>query len=160
MTDAIAPGAELRDVDRAAVYLRSVAPGGVNDAQRRALRSLRSAEERGDLDDVVADAWGTALACAEIAPEETSVASLLREFDRWAAAHDRTLEPAFQRRVTESMVGGDRESVKLPLVCVALYDGDELVSVVPHCDGDDVYTVQDCLDALEALPDATTPVVQ
>lgn len=159
MNDAIAPGAALRDADRAAVYLRSVAPGGVNDAQRRALRGLRAAEDRGALDEVVADAWGTALACAEIAPEETSVASLLREFDRWAASNDRELQPAFQRRVTESIVGDERESVKLPLVCVALYDGDELVSVVPHCDGDDVYTVQDCLDALAALPDAT-PVVQ
>ena len=49
-----------------------------------------------------------------------------------------------------------KEVVDLPIVCLAVYEDDDLRTVLPCADGDDIYTVGDGLDALEG-PDATVP---
>ena len=39
-------------------------------------------------------------------------------------------------------------------MCVALYDGSDVLEVAPHRDGDRVHTVEDCLAELEAVTDS------
>jgi hypothetical protein len=67
------------------------------------------------------------------------------------AEQRRQLEPAFRRRV-RSYVGQTEatEVVVFPVVCLALYSGDELLTVCPSTVGGEHVTVHDCLDALNA----------
>ena len=73
------------------------------------------------------------------------------EFREWARNNDAQLEPAFRRRV-RSYVGQTEatEVVVFPVVCLALYSGDELLTVCPSTVGGEHVTVHDCLDALNA----------
>lgn len=78
-----------------------------------------------------------------------------RLFGERADEHGCCLEPAFTKRTMRIESSVDpKEVVDRPIVCLALYD--DLRTVLPCADGDDIYTVGNGLDALED-PDATVP---
>lgn len=95
MSGALPPGVTGEAVERAVVYLRTVAPGGVSERQRRALAALRVAAREGRLETVEADRWEHAPSTAELAPDDASVSELLVRFQRWAAREDRSVAHAF-----------------------------------------------------------------
>jgi hypothetical protein len=83
-------------------------------------------------------------------------------FVEWARVDGTRLTPFFSVRECYSMATGEKgEWIVLPVVCLAVYEDDELVSVYPHCDGEEKRSVEDGLDALvrEAEPDADRLVV-
>lgn len=72
-------------------------------------------------------------------------------FEDWAERTGVDLGPAFDRRSRSSLLSGySHEVVVFPVLCLALYEANNLQGVFPCVHGQDVYTVQDCLDALEA----------
>lgn len=72
------------------------------------------------------------------------------EFVSWARREGYSLEPAFEIRKRESELDPRTDTVlTLPLVCVALYDDEELLAVFPHAEDGGVRSVEDCLERLD-----------
>ncbi|QCC49963.1 HTH domain-containing protein [Halapricum salinum] len=69
-------------------------------------------------------------------------------FREWARDAGVQLSPGFDSRACYSMVTGECEqSLVVPVVCLAVYDGDEIEAVYPHV-GAEPRTVADGLAAL------------
>lgn len=75
------------------------------------------------------------------------------EFTRWAESTDRSLEPAFSRRmVSNEYIDEHYEVIQFPIISLAVYSEDGLARLAPSVDADGVaYTVDDCLEELESL---------
>jgi len=84
---------------------------------------------------------------------------LYEGFADWADEAGVSLEPFFDTRECYSMDTGQcRERLVLPVLCLAVYRGDELRSVYPHSTGTGSRSVLDCLQALESARPAVTSV--
>lgn len=129
---------------------------GARTRQRETLERVESLEESQAVEETDAHGWPD-----RVRPEEASAHGVpIDEFTAWADDRGVDLEPAFERRVdTSSITGETRERIVLPIMCLAVYEGDSLACVAPHVDGVETYTVGDCLDDLEAIAEsaATEP---
>jgi hypothetical protein len=65
------------------------------------------------------------------------------EFERWAREHGCTLQPAFDRRESGSLVdqGATEQIIRLPLLCLGVYEGSTIRAVYPHVDGNPVLVI-------------------
>ena len=133
---------------RAELYLRGDTYGTF-DVQQDVLNRVRALES----DDVfgeakVAGEWQRIRTMDE--DTRSGAIATYREFADWADRNDHSLAPAFERR-TRSYLGLDQvdDVVVFPVVSLAVYEGEHLQAVFPCSDGDQTYTVPDCLDAFE-----------
>jgi len=125
---------------------------GTYDRQRAVLDRVQDLEAEGVLANAdIAASWQRIRT-----PEQDSrddAIGTYEEFREWAQTNGYNLEPAFQRR-QRSYVGTDRvhDVVVFPMVSLAVYEGSDLVAVLPCSDerGAIHFGVRDCLDALEA----------
>lgn len=146
---------------RAELYLRGDTYGTF-DAQQSVLNRIQALESGGtqtsegnqDSSEAVLDESRVAGEWQRIRTldEETRSEAIetYHEFAEWAERNDHSLSPAFERR-TRSFVGLDRvdEVVVFPVVSLAIYEDEQLRAVFPCSDGDDNFSVPDCLDAFE-----------
>lgn len=147
---------ELRNIDHQGdgslsieLYLREDV-FGARTRQRETLDRVESLEESSIVEETAAYGWPD-----RVEPDQAPDHGVpIDEFVSWAA--DRVdLEPAFERRVdTSSITGETVERIVLPIMCLAVYEGDSLACVAPHVDGVETYTVGDCLDDLEAMAES------
>lgn len=73
------------------------------------------------------------------------------EFVAWADEAGVDLSPFFGSRGTSSVEEGSRvDALALPVCCLAVYRGDDLVAVYPHAHGEESRSVTDALEALGA----------
>lgn len=83
-----------------------------------------------------------------------STRKTVTEFEQWAHEHGCTLHPAFER-CNRDLIDGNGEGwgndIRLPLLYLAVYDGETVRAVYPHTDGDTVNTIHDGIDALESM---------
>lgn len=107
--------------------------------------------EGGDLvDTVVVRSWPETVRLDDDGPHR-EVVEEFRRFEEWADRRGVTVRPPFETRTRASMVEDDGVEVLVtPVLCLALYREERLVSVFPHADGEESYTVEDALDRLEA----------
>jgi hypothetical protein len=135
---------------RAIAWTRDLSPPP-EDPRRDALTRLLDLEDRGILSDVSVGLWGKAvLASGNGASDHTGIRDRVAEFYRWAERTGHSLEPAFERSEVSTMVSADFvEVVRLPLQCVELREGDDLVAVFPCTAEGETQTVGDCVDILE-----------
>lgn len=137
---------------RVELWVRDTTAHGVADRVRAMHDRLRRLERRGDVAGVDLHVWGRSIAVSgdPVADIAGSIATKVDEFVAWAEREGRALEPAFAVRERDPFVGDGSETLRsLPLVCLALYDDDDLLAVFPHSDDGDVVPVGDCLDGLE-----------
>jgi len=123
-----------------------------DDPRETVLERIREFETRGTVDDVSVRVWGTFVAAPDGDPDEFESLAHKRvaEFQRWAERNGHSLEPAFERFERSSMVSEEgSDVVRLPMQCLAVYEGDRLVGVFPCSTSDGTNTVEDCLDRLE-----------
>jgi hypothetical protein len=92
--------------------------------------------------------WPDEVALSE-ATDEDPVVETFERFERWAAAHDLSVRPAFDVRTVSSLVGREREVLTLPMMSLALVADGDLVGVFPCRDGERTWTITDCLNAYE-----------
>lgn len=134
--------------DRNAVlYVRSVAPYGLNDVQRRTIERLHALRGEGVLDAVDYEVWGRAI------PDDsrTEAARTFERFVEWADEHGYSLAPGFGVRETGTLVSDRSETViSFPLLCLGVYERGRVEAVFPCTDEERTYTVEDGLRALEA----------
>lgn len=133
---------------RAELFVRSAAPGGIADLQRRLCERLEGLAADGVLESVDCEVWGRNIPAEP--GSEPSVWGKYDEFVEWAAEHDCSLGPAFSVRETGTLVSEEtRRVVSVPMLCLAVYQGEELRAVYPCLNDGDVYTVEDGIAELE-----------
>jgi len=133
---------------RAELYLRGDTYGTF-EAQQELLDRVRGLEAGDAVEDVDVDwAWERIRTIDE--DHRDGAVDTYYEFAEWAAQNGYDLGPAFEQR-HRGFVGLDRvdDVVVFPVATLAVYDGRELQAVFPCADGDLIYRVQDCLEALE-----------
>ncbi len=137
-----------RSRTHAVVYLRSLAPSVV-DETREHLSRLDRLVEAGTLDAYEVELWGDAISCDPTYPAGRRLCETVERFERWADRQDRSLEPAFSRGQVCSLVSEETHDViRLPMVCLAVYEGERLAAVYPHRDRS-TRTVADGLDEID-----------
>ncbi|WP_331233316.1 HTH domain-containing protein [Natronorarus salvus] len=137
-----------RTAHSAVLYIRSVAPTGINDVQQRAIERLERLVAEGTLESVDYEVWGHSV------PTDSSELPIKRRYDEfadWADEHGYTLSPAFHVRETKTIVSDSTWTVvSFPLLCLGIYSDRDVEAVFPCSDDDRTYTLQDGLHALES----------
>lgn len=139
-----------RDGDRrATLYAREDLPRPAAARRDAVAEELAECVASGSLDGVEVVHWQKRVPVAGRARER----SLVAEFRAWAADADVDLAPSFgTRRCHDGRAGEVRTELVLPALCLAVYEGEELVAVAPRETDDGVVTVADCLARLERSP--------
>lgn len=133
---------------RAELYLRGDTYGTF-DVQQSVLERMQRLETDGALDATSVEGGWQRIRTANEDGRAGAVATY-REFAAWARRNGYSLGPAFEER-QRAYVGLDRvdDVVVFPVVTLATYEDDQLRGVFPCSDGDHIFRVEDCLDALE-----------
>lgn len=160
MTGSLKPGVHVE------LYVRSLAPRGLQEGQRVVLETIESLKRSGTLTDHTLYVSGAEIP-ATPAETVTDFGKFLLNraavFSAWADKNDVSLGKLFERRSIHSSITGEhRETLVFPVMALAEYEGTDLRFVAPcTVDGTSV-TVRDRLDELRAgteietvcLPDA------
>lgn len=80
---------------------------------------------------------------------DSRVLGRYEEFAQWAAERGVSVTSPFEQRTVLPLVGGSREILTVPMLCLAVY-GDDLRGVYPCTDGERTWSVTDALDAYES----------
>lgn len=160
MTGSPKPGVHVE------LYVRSLAPRGLQEGQRAVLETIESLEASGTLTDhrlyvcgaeIPATPVETATEFGEFLLNRTAV------FSAWADQNDVSLGKLFEHRSIDSSITGEhRETLVFPVMALAEYEGTDLRFVAPCTVDGTTVTVRDRLDELRAgievesdlLPDA------
>ncbi|GAB3684770.1 hypothetical protein GCM10028857_14220 [Salinarchaeum chitinilyticum] len=136
-----------------------VRPALILDPIDAKVATLRTAEHENRIDSLLLRSWPGDVALVEDTPHP-EVLEQYERFERWADAAGVSLAPAFQTRETTSLAS-DRtvERLVTPSICLACYDGDQLVGVFPHTDDETTHTVPEVIAALRtgSLPGPLRP---
>jgi hypothetical protein len=137
-----APEAEL--------YVRSLASR--TGCQRRVIKQLKRLETGGHLDGIDVHVWGTEVGLSTTAVETAAQQAILDtvgEFRSWAADAGVSLDQFYEnRRRVSGLTGEEFATLRLPVLSLAEYEDDELVSVTPHERESGVRSVEDRLEML------------
>jgi len=140
---------------RVGLYLCAEPQFGVENQKQAVIDRLNELEREGKIAGYETYIWGR-----EIRPTgplegtdyHRSVLESLREFEEWLRANGTPVDRLFKRREVDSDIVDETYTViSLPMMCLAVYDDDELSGVYPYCDREGSYTVRDCLSELEAV---------
>lgn len=144
------PNTRSAETVRIEVFLRPDASAAVVDPLRETVARARRLGDEGTSTDVRVETWTSVRpALEELADSGPSVSSTIDAFRRWADREGYAL-CSLERRETTSMLGcRPAVRIRVPTVCVAVYEDDDLQCVAPCSDGDRTYTVAECLTALE-----------
>lgn len=130
---------------RAVLWIRSLAPHGINETQTAVIDRLRRIKTDDRIADLAVAVWGRSMGLSQTVGQDPGVREAVAEFERWATEHDRTLRPAFGRH------DAGEGRVVLPLLCLAVYEAETVRAVYPHVDGEEVRTIQDGVEAPESM---------
>lgn len=112
------------------------------------IHRLQQLEAEGVLDALVVQAWPDEVPLSSD-HTGTDVVETYQRFAAWAAREDKSIEPSFDTRTRHSMVTDEsREILTMPVMCLAVYDGEALRAVYPHTDEDGHHPVAAAIDAL------------
>lgn len=134
------------------LYVRSLSPQGAADRQETVIDRLAALEEQGAIEAFSLIVWGPRFAPGSAAARTTTGRELGRRidaFERWVAAAKKPDELAFECREVHSLVTDEkREEVVLPVLCLAVYQGETLRCVSPWRATRTTHSIDDCLDAI------------
>jgi hypothetical protein len=125
---------------------------GTHDLQTDIRRRLARLDDENALDGVAVSTWQSRVRLD--APDSADEARAIEQFDsfgQWAERAGVSLEPFFETWTRYSAVLDEGyEELVTPVVCLALFDGSDVVEVAPHRTDEGTYTVRDCLATLES----------
>lgn len=120
-----------------------------NDTVDGIIETLRGHERAGRLGSLTVRSWPSSVALE--GTRNRDVVETVEAFREWAAERAASLEPAFSVTERVSEFTGARETrLRLPVVCLAVYEDGELYSVVPNRTPERACTVPKALDVVEA----------
>lgn len=144
---------------RLEVFARESVPPDVRSRQRAFVARMQDHVTATSATDLTVDTWPKQVIVPRAAPTEQPLPSPHREnyaaFGRWAEEHGYSLEPAFRKRERTSLLGDERSVVvDLPVLCVAIYEDDQLRDVFPRSVDGDVHPAD---GAFAAIDDGSEP---
>lgn len=136
---------------RVVLYLQQHASAELVQRLRRTGARVRRLEADG-IADVEIKTWAAVNpALEEFSDSGPSVSLTVKSFQAWADREGYTLRPAFARRETTSMLSSrPAAEIRVPIMCLAVYEDNNLCCIAPCSDGERTYSVEKCLAALEA----------
>lgn len=136
---------------RVVLYLRQHTSAEIVHRLRQTVARVRRLEADG-IAEVEVKTWGSVNpALEELSDSGPSVSLTVKSFQVWADREGYTLRPAFEQREITSLISSrPATEITVPIVCLAVYDHDELCCVAPCSDGNRTYSVEHCLAAVEA----------
>jgi hypothetical protein len=132
------------------LYVRADAP--VVDRRNAVIGRLERLERQDRIAGFRLSHWPSAISLDLVRErDDDGIHEVVRSFETWAGRNDRRITPSFDVRTPHSSITGESDDLLvLPVMCIAAYDGDDLVGVAPSSDGGSVHTVADALDSIEA----------
>lgn len=142
---------------RVRLFIRGTVPPEIREQQEETVNRLEELDSEHDLP-LEVTAWPRSIDVDPVGMTETYL-DLLETFRAWAHAQGCTLTPAVDTKRADSWLSAEqRLSVSLPVMLLAVYEGDEIAAVYPHVDGDEVRTVPQGIEALtEVCAEETGP---
>lgn len=135
---------------RLELYVRSSAPSVARERQTATVERLRALDTGERIESVAVRTWQKRIPIGERARPAGETHRTYTAFEDWARAHGAELRPFFDTRECHSPITGESHTaLVLPVMCLAVYEGDRLRSVFPHASDGRTYAVGDALDALE-----------
>ena len=136
------------------LFAESFAPDGAEGVPASVYDRLQRLKERGTIADCEVEVWGRKV-CRQIQGDSPTICApvldTVDEFREWAARTGNSLDHCFHEyEVHSELTDEDRTEVRLPMVCLAVYYGSELVAVFPHASGEGERSVADGLETLES----------
>lgn len=128
----------------------------VSGARTEVIDRLSAFRSEGTIADFEVETWPDEVVVTEQS-RHSSVVDVHERFSVWADEAGVSIEPPFDRRTVTSLVGRSEEVLSLPVLCLAVYDGEDLRGVFPCDDGTDTWTVTDYLDACETIESVPAP---
>jgi len=134
------------------LYVRSLAPRGVRSTQEGIVDRLRDLRESETVSEFSVCVCGSRVPASR-AEVETDVGATLLErigaFERWAERTGCSLGPLFERSTVHSSITDEtHETIDLPAMVLAEYEGNRLRFVSPCVVDGTLLTVPERLDAL------------
>lgn len=131
------------------LFVRSSVPAVARDSQSTIRGRLRSLEDDGRIAGATVRTWEKQVPI-DTDGSERETHDTHAAFDDWARRHGVSLAPFFDTRECHSSITGkSHTALVLPVMSLAVYEGDRLSAVFPHADEDRSYTVAEALDAFE-----------
>lgn len=122
---------------------------GTYEPQQAILDRVRSLESTGVFGETTVAGCGRRVPTDRRGNHADALAAL-ETFEAWAEHAGADLAPAFDRREQSPLLSNVTTEVAVfPVVTLALYDGNDLGAVFPCTVDGRIYTVENCLDALE-----------
>ncbi|AGB32111.1 hypothetical protein Natpe_2291 [Natrinema pellirubrum DSM 15624] len=126
------------------------------------IETLQACEDEGAIDDLLLRSWPKEVALSEESPHQAVLENYER-FEQWADRRGVSVRPPFRERETTSQITGEtRERLVTPLLCLEIYEDDDLVGVFPHTDErtEETYTTDEAIATLRtgAVPTPLEPV--
>lgn len=142
---------------RLELFVRSSAPAAARERQTATVERLRALENDDGIEAVAVRTWEKRIPVGEGRERETH--RTYAAFEEWARGRGVELRPFFDTRECHSSITGDSHAaLVLPVMCLAVSEGDRLRAVFPHASADRTYAVGDALDALETAENDHTSV--
>jgi hypothetical protein len=136
------------------LYVRSLLPDGAGKRQDAVIDQLDALEREGEIAGYDVIVWGKQIApqsAAASTDEGRYILNRVAEFKQWALSNNVSLESFYERRTVESAAADSAtDAIRLPVIGLAEYDGDELAHVAPCTKDGTVHTITDRLERLEA----------
>lgn len=137
---------------RVELYVRSLAPRGATESQQAVVSSIRRLEDEGEIAEYTVHVCGREIPAtpAEMTTEFGEfLLNRVAVFSAWADRNDYSLGRLFDERTLESAFTDDRrETVVLPAMALAEYEGADLRFVAPCTIDGTTVTVWDRLEEL------------
>lgn len=135
---------------RAELFVRSDLPWPVRQCRETTTSRLEHLVASDVLESFSVTSWAKRVPVADASESGRFERDLYRRFSDWARSAGVRLTPFFDTRECYSSTNGQRRTeLVLPAVCLALYDGADLVAVVPHADETGSVSVRAGLELLE-----------
>ncbi|WP_306055517.1 HTH domain-containing protein [Natronococcus wangiae] len=132
------------------------------DTKIDTLRQLDSADH---IDNLLLHAWPGAITLTDQTPYSDAI-DAFEQMEAWADEHGVSIQPPFTVRTTTSTFTNETQTkLQTPMMCLAVYAGEQLANVFPHSRGDDHHGVMDAIAALRTddielfpfAPDSAAP---
>lgn len=141
---------------RVALFIRDDPPEPVQRRLDDVTVTLERLVSTGEIDSYTVQRWSKRQPVDAAQPAQRS---RYTSFSEWARAAGVRLTPGFHTRECYSMETGECErSLVFPVVCLAVYDGDDVDAVYPHV-GAEPRTIDDGLAVLSTDADGSMAAV-
>lgn len=136
------------------LFLRAHPEMGCEQRKRAVLERLDALDAAGQIQDYDVHIWSKEISVSgplEGTSYYQHVFEHVSAFQQWARSHSVELNVAFKLQSLECEITDETFQVlTLPSICLAVYENNDLAGVYPHVDGEQVRTINDGLETLEA----------